>query len=214
VSRDARDDVRTAAPDRTPERTPDAHHGARRPDLPASRLNLPRSERRETVEFRGRVYHLRASETRALATVGAFRVVPVNDLADGRSVTPDNVKEDLRRLAEQGLVDCRTLPINREPTRVAVLTREGKALLDSRQEPSDGRWQQYHAGLVKPRELAHDAQLYRLYQSEAPRIEDEGGRIERVVLDYELKRDYQSFLNRSDRPEEASRGDDMAALVK
>jgi DNA-binding MarR family transcriptional regulator len=139
--------------------------------------------------------------------------VPVNDLADGRSVTPDTVKEDLRRLAEQGLVDCRTLPINREPTRVAVLTRDGKALLDARQDRSEDRQQRYHAGLVKPRELAHDAQLYRLYQAEAGRIEDAGGRIERVVLDYELKRDYQSFLNRADRPEIANRDEEMAAFA-
>ncbi len=47
---------------------------------------------------------------------------------------------------------------------------------------------------MKPRELSHDAQLYRLYQAEAGRLEDEGGRITRVVLDYELKREYQTFL--------------------
>jgi DNA-binding MarR family transcriptional regulator len=139
--------------------------------------------------------------------------VPGTDLADGRTATPDDVKEDLRRLSEQGLIDCRTLPINREPTRVAVLTREGKALLDARHDSSDSREQQYHAGLVKPRELAHDAQLYRLFQAEAARIEDAGGRIERVVLDYELKHDYQSFLNRSDRPEHTSHGDDLAAFA-
>jgi hypothetical protein len=96
---------------------------------------------------------------------------------------------------------------------VAVLTRDGKALLDARQERTEDRRQRYHAGLVKPRELAHDAQLYRLYQAEASRIEDAGGRIERVLLDYELKRDYQSFLNRSDRPEDADRDADMAAFA-
>jgi hypothetical protein len=57
---------------------------------------------------------------------------------------------------------------------------------------------------VKPRELAHDVQLYRAYRAEAARIEDAGGRVQRVVLDYELKRDYQQFLNRQDRAPDAA----------
>jgi hypothetical protein len=55
--------------------------------------------------------------------------------------------------------------------------------------------------------------LYRLYQAEADRIESEGGRVSRIVLDYELKRDYQTFLNRPDRPEDADRVDDMEAFA-
>jgi hypothetical protein len=42
--------------------------------------------------------------------------------------------------------------------------------------------------LVKPREVKHDAYLYRLYQKEVARIERAGGRPVRVLLDYELKR--------------------------
>jgi hypothetical protein len=80
--------------------------------------------------------------------------------------------------------------------------------------PSDHRDQTFHAGLVKPREIAHDSQLYRLYQAEAARIEEEGGRVERIVLDYELKRDYQTFLNRSDPPEGSSLHDDMRAFAE
>ena len=45
----------------------------------------------------------------------------------------------------------------------------------------------YH-GFVKPKEANHDADLYRLYQKEAGRILDKGGRNLRVVLDYELKK--------------------------
>jgi len=41
---------------------------------------------------------------------------------------------------------------------------------------------------VKPREIVHDAGVYRMYLAEAERIEREGGRIQRVVLDYELKK--------------------------
>lgn len=213
MSRAGRDDVRADAPGREPERRADSARNDRRPDLPTDRLTLPRSERRETVEFRDRTYRLRGSESRLLATVGAFRVVPEKDLADGRSNSINTVREDLRRLADQGLVVRHTLPINREPSRVAVLTREGKALLDDRQQVSDGRQQEFHAGLVKPRELAHDAQLYRLYQAEASRLEDAGARIERVVLDYELKRDYQTFLNRPDRPQDADREQETEAFA-
>ena len=44
----------------------------------------------------------------------------------------------------------------------------------------------------KPRELTHDTKVYRAYQRAEER---QGGRVRRVVLDYELKRDYQRFLH-------------------
>jgi hypothetical protein len=94
------------------------------------------------------------------------------------------------------------------------LTREGQALLAAKQAQDAGRpRQQYHAGLVKPREAAHDAQLHRLFQAEGARIEASGGRITRVVLDYELKRDYQTFLNRRDRAADATMDTDMRAFA-
>jgi hypothetical protein len=67
---------------------------------------------------------------------------------------------------------------------------------------------------VKPRELAHDSQLYRAFKEEAERIEDERGRVTRVILDYELKSGYQSFLNRHDRPEEADLDADRHAFAE
>ena len=56
---------------------------------------------------------------------------------------------------------------------------------------------------MKPRELRHDVQLYRVFKEEAALIERDGGRVTRVVLDYELKRDYQKFLNREGRDDDA-----------
>jgi len=41
---------------------------------------------------------------------------------------------------------------------------------------------------VKPREAKHDAELYRVYQKEEDRIERRGGRVRRVLLDFELKK--------------------------
>jgi len=106
---------------------------------------------------------------------------------------------------ESGLADRKTAIVNHEPIRLIVLTKEGKALLDAHRErlgrPADHA---YYAGFVKPRELAHDVQLYRVYEIERARLEAEGLRVTRVALDYELKRDYQAFLNRRDRAPDAS----------
>ena len=42
-------------------------------------------------------------------------------------------------------------------------------------------------------------QVYRPYEREAVRPQERGARIERVVLDYELKREYQQFLQERNR---------------
>ena len=119
------------------------------------------------------------------------------------------------RSSEQGLLTRETLTHRSGARHVMALTREGKALLDAhRGARQDGRRQEYDAGVVKPRELSHDAQLYRAYRAEATRIEREGGRVTRVVLDYEPKRDYQKFLNRKDRPEAAEVRDDRQAFAQ
>jgi hypothetical protein len=67
---------------------------------------------------------------------------------------------------------------------------------------------------VKPRELAHDVQIYRAYQIERARLEADGSRVIRVMLDYELKREYQAFLNRPDRPAESTLETDRQAFAE
>ena len=149
-----------------------------------------RGSQRDLVSYRDRDYRLHESEARTLATIGAFRVVSADDLDDseGRS---------LRQLEGQGLVQTESLVDRYGIERTASLTRDGKGLLDSHTSPDRyGHRQEYYAGVVKPRELRHDVQLYRAFKEEARRITGQGGRITRVVLDYELKRDYQRFLNR------------------
>ena len=210
MSRDGRSDVRSAvepAPDRTSPTSDSRTWG-----VPMARLSLPRTQDRQVVRVGREVYRLRESEARALATVGAFRVVRADDLQPIRS-SRDVWSGDLRALAEQKLVQLRTVELNREPTAVVVLTRAGKHVLETHRLEAEGRRQEFHAGLVKPREIAHDAQLYRMFQAEAARIESDGGRVERVVLDFELKRDYQRFLNRDDRPADASHEDQMEAFA-
>jgi hypothetical protein len=51
----------------------------------------------------------------------------------------------------------------------------------------------------KPRELEHNAQVYRAYREAAERLTGRGSRLRRVVLDYELKREYQRFLQERNR---------------
>jgi DNA-binding MarR family transcriptional regulator len=212
MSRGSRGDDRPDRTDRA-DREIDARPRVRAEDLPMERLALPRDEARELVEFRGRDYHLTGSDTRALATVGAFRVVPTDDLGDeagGRDVWHGS----WQRLADQGLITREAITDRAGTRHLVVLTREGKALLDAHASPHpDGRRQEFYAGIVKPREIRHDAQLYQLFRSEADHIERDGGRLSRVVLDYELKRDYQSFLNRKDRPDDADVKSDRLAFA-
>jgi len=47
--------------------------------------------------------------------------------------------------------------------------------------------------------LTHDTKVYRAYQRAEERFRSQGGRARRVVLDYELKRDYQRFLHERNR---------------
>ena len=196
MSRDGRDDPRQDAERGGGARDRETPQAPRESYQAGRDLDLPRSDEREPVQVGDRIYHLRGSESEALATIGAFRVVPAADLdIGGRDVWHG----DVQRLADQGLIERTRVTINGEPTDLLSLTRSGKAVLDERRSDDGPRAQQYHAGLVKPRELSHDAQLYRLFQAEARRIQDEGGRVVRVVLDYELKHDYQTFLNRPDR---------------
>ena len=58
----------------------------------------------------------------------------------------------------------------------------------------------------RPRELTHDAQVYRAYLKDAGRLREEGAFIRRVVLDHELKREYQQFLQERNRGKSESDG--------
>ena len=164
------------------------------------KLNLPRGLERELVRDRDRDYALRGSESRTLSIVGIFRVVSSRDLRDHDGRPADPRKGDLRHLHDQGLV--RTVPIPGHKDVAVVLTDRGRDLLEShrrdRDEGQDHR-QAFYAELKKPREVEHDAQIYRAYEREAERLQERGARVDRVVLDYELKREYQQFLQERNR---------------
>ena len=160
-------------------------------------VDLPRGLDREHVHSHDHDYTLRGSETRTLTTVGAFRVVPANDLRDKFDQSLDPRHGELWHLRDSGLVE--TVRLDRDTTAV-TLTKEGRDLLESRRRDSDSPDRQaFHHGVQKPRELKHDAEVYRAYLEEAERLRDEGANIHRIVLENELKAEYQEFLQERNR---------------
>ena len=162
-------------------------------------LDLPRGRERRPVRERDRVYEIDGDESRALATVGAFRVVAESDLHDLRDDSQSS-RRTLKHLENEGLI--RTSPLSSED-RAVTLTDRGRDLLEANRYERDDRSheprQAFYAGVRKPRELTHDTKVYRAYQRADERLRGQGGRVRRVVLDYELKRDYQRFLHERNR---------------
>jgi len=199
-AQDTRDEAR---------RTPSHHRGSERRHSPSGRgsgeSSLPDRQEPEAREhrvlkpdredsprayyLRDREYMLRESEIRTLFEVGRFRVVAPHDLAKyGYAGDGARMERDIRRLKEQSLLSEETLEISgRKALRIVTLTKQGAKLLRSTNRIADE--QEIYHGLRKPKEAKHDADLYRLYQKEAARLERVGGRPLRVILDYELKRD-------------------------
>jgi len=188
---------------------PEKREGEDGPKMPPREVREPPSLRPEREDspraylLRSRSFLLRQSELLSMTELGKFRVVAAADLARF-AYGSDNARmeRDVRRLKGQGLVSDQTRAISgRRILRVLTLTRTGKRLLqNTRRVPED---QQLYHGMVRPREAEHDAELYRLFQTEAARIETAGGKPLRVVLDYELMRN----LNR-DRAKLEKQGSD------
>ena len=158
-------------------------------DVRQEQLNRDaRSDSPRAYYLRDRAYLLSDSEIRSLGEIAKFRVIRVSDLAKyAYAGSRKRTDKDIRRLVQQSLVTDRTIEISQKKTlRIVTLTKTGHRLLKNTNQVPDGQ-PTYH-GLVKPREVKHDADLYRLYQKEASRIASSGGRPIRVLLDYELKR--------------------------
>jgi hypothetical protein len=163
-------------------------------------LDLPRSLEREVViDAREREYELNGEDSRMLATIGAFRVVRERDLEDFREA-----EDTLEHLREQGLIH--TVQIGPDD-RADVLTDRGWELLEANRrerdepgsDPRDDDRQAFHAGVARERELQHDADLFRAYLQVEDRLRDLGAKIERVVLEVDLRREYQQWLQAHNR---------------
>ena len=187
----------------------DIPHGRRRPVAAAD----PRRPARAAGNVVG--LELRPEEKQLLREAGRFRVVRTADLREslynGKTRPLEN---DLKYLREKGLIETQHVNLRRDGRRrtierveVVTLTKDGRSLLIK-----DGglpRDQKVYAGLVKPREVEHDSQIYRAYQKEAERIERSGGTNLRVRLDFEIKADVQKAIYR-ERKADPSR--DMAEI--
>jgi hypothetical protein len=184
-------------------------------------VDLPRGLEREIVRERKRSYELNGREAEALATVAAFRVVQVSDVQEilGQERGERSAQKSLEHLQASGLLE--RIPLERRDADVVVLTTRGRDLLEAnRCEHAGEPRQAFYAGLRKPRELTHDVQVYRACRDAEAHIRDQGGCVGRVVLDYELKRVYQHFLQERNRGRADSTGrpdrtpDEIAAWAK
>ena len=182
---------RSAPPDTRYSRNP-APEAPGRGDGSEVREQRPtRDERNDSPRsyyVRDRAYLLHDSEMNSLKEIGKFRVIPASDLAKyAYGGNRQRMEKDIRALARQSLLRDKTLEISQKKTlRVVTLTKTGHRFLKKTNQVPDN--QPIYYGLVKAREVKHDADLYRLYQKEAARIERAGGHPVRVLLDYELKR--------------------------
>jgi hypothetical protein len=137
---------------------------------------------------RYRGYNLRESEIHTLTDLGKFRVINAEDLTHhGYGGDKGRMERETESLMRQGLVEQKLLEISlNKSARMYTLTKAGRRLIErSGRVPND---QEIYAGFVKPREAKHDAELYRVYQKEEDRIDRRGGRVRRVLLDFELKK--------------------------
>ena len=129
-------------------------------------------------------HSLNESDAGILTDIGTFRVLDFEDLVR-RRYGGDTVEAGnrLANLSRKGLVRSRTsYP---DGTVYVTLTRAGHRLIARKREQENPE-QKLYCGFVKTRQAHHDAALYRLYHHEVARIEGMGGRVQRVILNFEL----------------------------
>ena len=149
---------------------------------------VPAEESRVILYDRYRGYDLRESEVQVLADLGKFRVIAADDLVRfAYNNDKTRMDQETANLTRRGLIEVREVETSFGRTsRIYALTRAGRKLLANSNRLPKG--QEIYSGFMKPKEAKHDAELYRVYQREASRIEERGGRVRKVVLDYELKK--------------------------
>ena len=153
----------------------------------------------ERLSFRAieKWYRLSDRERGTLREIGRFRTIDAEALFKYRYAgKPAAFRQEIARLQQQGLLQRRSISVgkNRDTLIIVALTKEAAKLV--RQDSQLPENQPVYAGFVKPAEVPHDAAIYEMYQAEAAQIEAKGGKIRRVVLDYELKKEVYSKLAR------------------
>jgi DNA-binding PadR family transcriptional regulator len=184
-----------------PERDP-ADQDPREPIVRS--LDLPRRLNRELVQdSRDNVSELNGVESRMLATIGAFRVAAARDLETLHEPNSGTCQNAFEHLHDEGLVRFVTLDGDE---RAVVLTREGRDLLETNRRERGDDEQAFHCGVSHPRELEHDSQLFAAYLEVEERLREQGAEIERVVLEVDLRREYQEWLQEHNKGNPASDG--------
>lgn len=202
------DDLAARAENRRALQVPPASRDRSRPERPReSRQHsinhdrpMDQRPRRHAIPQQAVGLSLRDEERRLLAEVGRFRVVTTRDLAetiyDNRQ---SRMERDLAFLREKGLVQVDSVNARRdgrggrvERIEVVTLTNDGRAV--ARQTSALPQDQKLYTGMVKPREVEHDAQIYRAWLKESECIEKKGGTNLRVQLDFELKSQIQKAI--------------------
>lgn len=169
-------------------------------------LDLPRGREREEVTLGDETFRLRGSEVQTLATIGAFRVVPVDDIRDDDGRSQDLWHGDLEHLRADGLIR-EVAPLDREDrTAIVTLTDKGRDLLEAHRDPREEHTQEFHADVLRPRELEHDAQVYRAFERAIEGQSERDAHLLRIVLEHDLKREYQRFLQEPNRERSDSDG--------
>lgn len=184
---------------RLEERAADHRSGPQSERTPRPRMREVQQERRRPIAAtdsrrpRRIAPELRPEEGHLLREAGRFRVVRTADLCEvfyhGKSRL---LEDDLKHLRKEGLVETYSVNLLRDGRRRAVervelisLTKAGLSRLIGQGElPKDQRG---YAGLSRPRQIEHDAQIYRAYRKEAQQITEKGGANLRVMLDSEIK---------------------------
>lgn len=180
---------RDIAPDvaRDPSRTPNDSRELH-PDRTPQRGHVDRFPERNPERT------LTERQREALHDIGRFRTVAAEDLSNHRYRGHSAVmRDDIDSMLAQGMLQRRTALVakGRHKLVVFVLTKAGQTAAERN---STNSAQMIYRGFVKPSEVAHDAAIYRMFHKEASNIVTKGGRVCRVVLDYELKRQIYSPL--------------------
>lgn len=152
-----------------------------------------KQEAKTVYHLSGQNYHLSPRQSTMLRDIGTFRTITADSLQKHvYRGDEDRFRKDLRNLTDQRLVAVLPNPSGKD--RYVSLTRSGKNVTEAHLRASTE--QSLYSGIVKKRELRHDAAIYEVYQKEAQNISKSGGTIRRVVLDFELKKNVNRQLAR------------------
>jgi hypothetical protein len=185
----------------------------RREQSTEPKVQVPR-ERRVQHQYRDQTYSLRSSEMQAMIDIGRFRTVDVRDLA--RFVyggDESHTRRDLGNLRRQGLIEEKTLfRTHRSARKMVTLTEQGHRIVWQASGLPEG--QRIYHGFVRPKDLDHDADLYKVYQKAVLEIQEKGAKPLRVRLDFELLESINRVIKASERLSHEERAIRLRAIAE